>query len=483
MIQHLELVIHRLLELVGGWMCALAMTVVLALACSAFLCLNLYKFDRESCLGVLRRLGRVLSKGWGWGLMAGLLLLQVYALSELHEGLQTRLSQQGKARYLASEDRGGLPTTQRAPQVSVLERSSATQRIVLPPQLSSLEAVPGWNPELARYGDRPAVNVQDELIKDDKAVVLNRTVSVERFVSMKLQSSDVVLKLAFEDPQSGSGQLYTADFQAGYTFQNPHDEERRFHFSFPLPDNSGTLSGFHFRVNGRDMPAEDVDRGLEWEGQLKSQEKCVIEIGYQHRGAKAWTYDLTGRREPIASFRLRVKGDRSDIKFQRGSLYPSQSQWGQWEWNLTNQITSQSISLYFPYVPNEQIIGNLFIFGPLSLIALTALVVVWMHLRNTRTGAWRAALATLAAAGAYSLAAYLIGYLNLTLSLLIAFGVAGYLQYRALGRRLWIPVLSSTVAPFTFLAPGHTGLMLSSLGLVVLGLAIHETGRRDDVIA
>ena len=32
MIQHLELVMQRLLELVGGWMCALAMTVVLCLA-------------------------------------------------------------------------------------------------------------------------------------------------------------------------------------------------------------------------------------------------------------------------------------------------------------------------------------------------------------------------------------------------------------------------------------------------------------------
>lgn len=482
MIQHLELVIHRLLELVGGWMCALAMTVVLALACTAFLCLNLYKFDRESCLSALRKTRGFLARGWGWALMAGLLLLQVCALSELHKGLQSRLAQQGRARYLAGEDHGGLPTIQRAPQVSVKESQSATQRIVLPPQLNSLESVPGWNPEVARYGERPAVNVQDELVKDDKAVVLNRTVTVERFVSMKLQSSDVVLKLAFEDPQSGSGQLYKADFQAGYTFVNPHSGPRRFHFSFPLPDNSGTLSGFHFRVNGKDMPAEDVDHGLEWDGELAAEEKCVVEIAYQHRGARSWTYDLTGRREPIADFRLRVQGDRSDIKFQRGSLYPSQSERGKWEWNLQNQITSQSISLYFPYVPSEQIIGNLFVFGPLSLIALTALVVVWMHLRATRTGAWRAALATLAAAGAYSLAAYLIGYLNFTLSLLIAFGVAGWLQYRALGRRLWIPVVSSTLAPFTFLAPGHTGLMLSSLGLAVLGLAIHETTQREDLV-
>ena len=133
MIQHLEMVIQYLLQLIGGWMCALAMTVVVALAACAFLCLNLYKFDRESCLLTLHKVGRTLSRGWGWGLMAALLLLQVYCLTHLHKGLQRRLAQQSKALYLASEDRGGLPTTQRAPQVSVLESRSLTQRIVLPP--------------------------------------------------------------------------------------------------------------------------------------------------------------------------------------------------------------------------------------------------------------------------------------------------------------------------------------------------------------
>jgi hypothetical protein len=482
MIEHLEMVIHNVLLVVGGWMCALAMTLVLALAACAFLCLNLYKFDRESCLVSLRAVARALSRGWGWGLMAALLLLQVYALTHLHQGLQRRLAQQSKALYLASEDRGGLPTTQRAPQVSVLESRASTQRIVLPPQLSSLEAVPGWTPEEARYGDRPAVNVQDELVQDLKAVVLNRTIRVDRFVPMKLQGSDVTLKLAFQDPLAGSGQLYSAEFQAGYTFQNPFPEARRLHFSFPLPDNSGTLAGFRFRVNGQEMPSQDVGRGLEWEGELQPQQKCVVEIAYQHRGARAWSYDVTGRREPIANFHLRVQGDRPDIKFQRGSLYPTKVQPGRWEWDLENQITSQSISLYFPYVPSEQVIGNLFVFGPLSLIALSSLIVVWARLRSTRTGAWRAALATLSSAGAFTLASYLVGYMSLAGSLLIAFGVAGWFQYRALGQRLWIPVASSSLAPFTFLAPGHTGLMLSCLGLTVLGLAIHETTRRDDTV-
>ena len=82
MIEHLEFVIHRLLELVGGWMCALAMTVVLALAALAFLLLNLFKFDRDSCRTAMGRISQTMRGSWGWLLTAGLLLLQIYGLSE-----------------------------------------------------------------------------------------------------------------------------------------------------------------------------------------------------------------------------------------------------------------------------------------------------------------------------------------------------------------------------------------------------------------
>lgn len=478
MIQHVEFVIHQLLQLLGGWLCALAISVVVAVAAGAFLCLHLFKFDRESCLRVLNLMSRKLKGGWGWTLMAALLLLQVYALSELHKGLQQRLAQRNSALYLACEDRGGLPTTQPAPQVLIQDQKVFTRKMVLPPQLNSLEFLPGWTAEELRHDQRPAVNIQDELIRDEKAVVIHRTTTVDRYVTTRLHGSEVKLKLNFENQQGGNGQLYQADFQAKYTFRNPHPEAKRMHFSLPLPENSGTLAGFRLRVNGQDLPHQDMQSGLQWEGEMAPQQECLVEVAYQHRGASSWKYELAGRREPIDNFRLQVEGNGSDIKFQRGSLYPSKVGTGRWEWNLQNQITSQSISLYFPYVAREQVIGNLFIFGPLSLIALTSLVIVWSHLRATHLGSWRAALATLSVAGAYTLASYLVGYMPLNASLLIAFGIAGYLQFKALGPRLWLPVASSTLAPFTFLAPGHTGLMLSSLGLVILGLTIQETRRK-----
>lgn len=476
MIEHLERIVHRLLELVGGWMCALAMVVVLALAASAFLCLNLYKFDRNSCLNTLYRVRWALTRGWGWMLTAALLLLQVYALCELRSGLQERFVEQGRSRYVAGDDSGGLPTTQRAPQVSFLETTSHSQRIVIPSQVSSIASLPGWNPEEARYGGNPALNVEDQLVHEDKAVVLNRTYSVQRYVPMKLQKSDVDLELKFFDKsQCGCGLIYSAQFQGRYTFQNPFPDARRIHFSFPLPDNSGTMAGFHFLVNDQEVPAQDVDRGLDWEGEVKPQESVVVEIRYQHLGAKAWSYDVTGRREPIADFHLRVRADKPDLKFQRGSLYPSKVESGEWRWDLENQITSQSISLYFPHVPSQQIVGHLFVFAPFSLMLLMALTVVWSGLRRHRVGPWRTSLSCLAGCGGYALVSYLVSYLPLAASLLLAFALVVYLQRKALGSSHRLPIGAAAVAPFTFLWPGNTGLLLTLLGMAILARAIHET--------
>lgn len=480
MIEHLEFVVHRLLEMLGGWMCALAMTVVLALAALAFLLLNLFKFDRDSCRAAMLKISKTMRGSWGWLLTAALLLLQVYALSELHQGFQQRLKQQGKAQYVVGDEAGGGPTTQRAPKISMLESQETVETVSLPEDFDDLDHLPVWSPEPARYGGAPTIELKSELVKQGKNQILTRTFCRNRYLSSKLQGSVVRLKLAFQDPRTGAAQLYKADFQASYTFANPMSEARRIHFSFPLPDNSGTLSNFRFRINGREVPTPDIEQGLEWEAELKPLEKCVAEVAYLHQGAKSWSYDLTGRREPIADFHLKIEGDRDELKFQRGSLYPSSLASGKWEWDLKNQITSQSISLYFPYVPNDAIMANLFVFGPLEMVSLLALTLVWSSLRHRRVGPWRTALASLATCGAYALASYLVGYLPLALSLLVAFSLAGWLQWQTLGQSLWIVVAAASLAPFTFLAPGHTGLMLTSLGLLVLTLAVRETCRRED---
>ncbi len=490
MIHTLERVIERVLELVGGWMFGLAMTLVAAIAVAAFLGLSLYKFDRESCLRAMRRVGETVRRGWAWALVAVLLLIQMYGMDVLHQGLMQRLAQEDKALYISADDQGGGPTTQRAPGVSFLETSTLERRIVVPAgTLDSINALPGWSPEQARYGTAPAVNVEDELVRDTdhRTVVINRKTTVTRFVPAKLASSRVDVRLQFRDRQLGQRrQFYKADFAGRYSFVNPYPDKRQFHFTFPLPDNSGTLSGFHFRVNGQELPPGDISQGLQYEADLSPGQRTTVEVAYSHLGSTSWAYDVAGRREPIADFHLQVHVDNSDVKFQRGSLYPTSLTNGvrntALSWDLQSQITSQSINLYFPSVDVEQLIGNLYVFGPVGVLFFTILTVVWARLRRTGTQPWIVLLASLVACTGYALTSYLVSYVPMFPALLLGFGVTAVLQTVALGQRLLVPIVVLTLAPFAFLVAGHTGLLLSILAMAALGVTIVETLRTRDVV-
>ncbi|HEY4002185.1 MAG TPA: hypothetical protein VGO93_25155 [Candidatus Xenobia bacterium] len=494
MIGDIERLVERVLELVGGWMFGLGIALVLAIALGAFLCLLLFKFDRESCLTVLHRVAKGTRRSWAWALVAVAVLVELYGLQTLHQGTMQRLAQADKARYISAEDQGGGPTTQRAPSVSILQASESTQRIVIPSNTlniintNGVNALPGWSPEQARYGGPPALNVQDEVVKDDKTLVINRKTTVSRFAAIKLAGSDVDVRLRFKGRQLGQRRhFYQGEFSGRYTVTNPFPTAQRMHFSFPLPDNSGTLSGFHFKVNGQEQTMEDIANGIEYEQDLKGGEKATIDIAYTHLGAESWTYDVTGRREPIAAFQLQVHVDNSEVKFQRGSLYPSDigtdsAHQTLLTWNLQNQITSQNINLYFPSMPVEQLVGNLYVFAPIGLVALLALSLAWASLRHTGLTPWMTLLATLVCCGGYALTSYLLSYMPLAAAIFIGFGLAAGLQVVSLGRRLWIPIVLMTAAPFTFLSAGDTGLLLSILSMSALAVTIVESLRQRDVV-
>jgi hypothetical protein len=486
MVYQVELIVHRLLALIGGWMFAFCISVLAAVLVAAFLGLHLFKFDKDSFRAALATVLGTLSRSWLWGLAAAVLLLQLYGLSVLQAATSSRIAQQHQTRYSDADDEGGGATSQRAPSVSFLDHTSFERSIIVPPNAIAtpdLNALPGWSPEQARYGGAPAVNVQDELIKDERSVVIHRKTTVDRFVPFKLTRSDVEVGLAFRGSRLGQRrQYYQADFKARYTFDNPFNEVKRLHFVFPLPDNSGTLSQFRFKVNGHDVPPQDISQGVSYERDFQPNEQANVEVAYQQRGSQAWTYDLANRREPIADFHLLVHSDFPDIKFLRGALYPTRHSGGSYAWDLQNQITSQSISLYFSTVSQEEMVRRLFVFCPLGLLSFVTCLLVWARLRHTGTGPWACVLAGSAMCAGAALASYLLDYMPVAPSIVIGFGVAAGLQMLVLGRRLWLPVAASFAVTLAFLTAGDSGLLISLFAVVVLAATILETQRARDVV-
>ena len=469
MIYHLELIVHRLVELLGTWACAAIVGGLLSLAAVAFLSLSLYKFDRESWAMAWRRLIQSCERSWEWMMALSAVIILFVAMHELRVGLNHRLAQENQALYVSGEDAGGLPTVQCAPSVSILERRQHSQRIVLPPGLTQLESLPQWSPS-------QGVHIEDELVREEKALVLNRQYTIERYLATQLKRTQIEVALQLRgQPGSPRGQLYQNRFRALYTLHNPGAEPAQMRFSFPLPENSGTLADFHFRNSGQDLPLPDVHQGLFWEGQLEAGQELTLEVAYQHRGARSWCYDLAGRREPIADFSLKVAADRAGAKFERGSLYPTRTSGNNLEWNLKDQITSQSISLFFPNFAPEKVVGNLFVFASPAVLLMSLLTLTWARLSGQRPSPWKLTLVLLASCGGYTLTSYLISYLPVEIALGVAFILSARLQTLALQGELRIPIALNVLAPFCFLWPGHTGLLLTGLGLIGLWLTIRQS--------
>ncbi len=468
MISHLEYIVHQLVQLLGSWACAVIIGGLVSLSILAFLCLSLYKFDRESWALAWGRLVQSCERSWEWILALSALIILFVAMHELRSGLQKRLAEERQALFVSGEDTGGLPTLQSAPTVALLERREHVQRIVLPAGLTQHDSLPPWNPD-------QGLHIEDELVRQEQALVLNRRYKVERYLATQLKSSQVEVQLKLKgQPSNPRGQVYENQFRARYTLQNPTSQPTSYRFRFPLPENSGTLADFHFLANGQAQPLTEVTQGLEWLGELAPAQEIVLEVAYRHRGARSWSYNLAGRREPIADFSLVVQSDRGGAKFERGSLHPTSRSFGRMSWKLKDQITSQSISLFFPAHSPERVVENLFVFASPAVLLMSLLTLAWTRLLGHQPGPWKLTLLLLASCAGYTLNSYLISYLPVEVALGVAFVLSARLQTLALDGHLRIPIALNVVAPFCFLWPGHTGLLLTGLGMLALWLTIRQ---------
>jgi hypothetical protein len=498
MVRYIYGVFEGSLRFLGKWAFPLGLILLIALGVTAILAIVLYRINNEAYQGAARSLNRGLRK-FGVGIfLIAFILLQMNFLKAVREGVITRINQASSARYTTEGDSGGGETIQFVPAVTYSQRETRQQRLILPKytlnyinaqglnNASALNAFPGWSPEELRYDTRPIINVEDQLEKNDNAIVINRTFTVDRFMPLKLKSSEINLKLTFKDQGNRARrQYYQADFRGCYSFINSLPEKRLFHFSFPLPQSSGTLSNFRFKVDGKDYPVQDVSRGYEWTGEVEPNKSVTIEVIYSHSGSRSWTYNLSYKREAISDFKLQVESNNPHIKFQRGALPPSKRTKGLMgatalTWELTNLITSQDISLYFPSISKSEQITRMYIFSPLALVGFVLMLMGWAHVKRFELNASHIILSTLSYSGSFALTAYLMTYMPLALAVFISFAMGYGLTMIILGgpmkRQMLLPAAVFALLPLTFIAVGNTGFLLCIIGFAVIGAFACEMG-------
>ncbi|BDP42864.1 hypothetical protein DAETH_28330 [Deinococcus aetherius] len=471
-----------------SWLAGLAVPLAVALGAGLVALLLVGLLDRERFRAGLGWVGARLPAFGRWALVALAVGVGALALHVTRRAVDARLGAQQNARYANAADPDGGQTVQASPRVSLLDTRTYTRTLVLPADVyARLQLNGGWETLLPYFGGVPGLTVQDireGFTRRGRNLVYTRDVTLQTESPLGLDTSRVNADLRFVDPAGGRGTYYNATFSADYTFTNPREEPVTARFVFPLPQGSGTLSGFRLTVNGRGYRASDLREGSVWEGQIGAGQTVRVNVTYRHQGSRGWSYRLADRREPLRNLDLSVTADRP-AKFERYSLFPtdvSRDGLGRartLRWQLQDVITAQNVAVVFAQGSVREMLAKVGLTAPLALLLAPLLVLGWAVRRRRVIGPLPLAGAVLGLGVGFTLGGVLTAYLPPVVALPLGAGVGVAFGVTTLGRGYVLPLGVAALVPLVFLAVGHAGLLLTLLagGTLVLLLVAGGRGR------
>jgi hypothetical protein len=405
-----------------------------------------------------------------------------FSLNVVQIGVTRGVIDQEGAIYGKRAKSYGGGTTQYSPSVAFEQQTTLKRSFTIPPEIATKL---GENPEeiLQRYindnpTNRTVTKVDDAFTRKGSALLYERTVVVSERRPVALETVDV--NVGLEGVANSSEGAYKAKFDGGYTFTNPQNRATPMRFIFPLPDSSGTLSGFQMTLNGNPVRVADLTNGYVWEGTLPAKAKAEVRVMYTNQGADLWNYDFGQRREPIRDFKLRVTTPR-DAEFAVTSLFPTTEAARAYEWRLQNVITSQNIAVSLPSRSSSlsRTLNDLYSFAPLALLAMVAwaLALSWRHEMPLEPA--RLVIAVLAMTVGVALSGVLIWYVPVAVAGVLGALVSIALGLASTGRPYALPVVLCAFAPLAFLS-ADAALILIGLAIIAL-LTILPNNARDNL--
>jgi hypothetical protein len=452
------------------WLTSLIFTGLWVLATLVVAGLVLYAIDRDGFKRARDWLLARASRVWVWLPVAVVFALAVFATNVAREGVLERFRVQRDAKFSALEDPAGGQTVQYSPNVSFEREVTYSRSVTIPEflgqKLSTLEAAQLIAPYLVDPASENIKKLADSFKRSGKDLVFIREATVRQNDPVALELADVNVDFSFGDTGAGRS-YYSALFAGKYKFKNPNPEPTMLRFSFPLPEQSGTLSDFEFKFAGELVPQPDLSSGYIVEREVVANAEVEVSVKYKNQGAGTWTYDFGNRREPIKNFKLTINTPRA-VKFLRGSLYPNERGLSSLTWNLKNVITSQGVVLSFPERSLRETLTKVFSFAPLALLLASVWIFAWAWRRHLKLEPVQVALMLLAFMVGTGAMAVLLGYatpmIASWLGALLSLGLSSLM----LGRHFLLPLTGSALAPLAFLSVGNAGLLLGILAVIVV---------------
>ena len=193
--------------------------------------------------------------------------------------------------------------------------------------------------------------------------------------SVTLTTAKINAKLEPVNDSDQRANAYSLNYEGTFEWQNSTTKPGESTFSFQLPDHDGTISDISVSINGKKMNETDSEGYIERTTSLTPGEKVQAVVSYSTKGRGNFRlYPSDGLRS-IQNLAVHLVSS-ADLRFERGSLTPTERGKNTYDWAFDNTITRQIISIAIPFARGTQEVWfKLGYLAPLSLIAFGGLLI------------------------------------------------------------------------------------------------------------
>lgn len=308
------------------------------------------------------------------------------------------------------------------------------------------------------------------------------------------ESSSVQVKLDFQPQKKGliTHRTYTAAFHATYEWVNPEPVEQTVEITFTLPSDVTRVDGFKVVLGDKVNDEAPSNGTVNVSAILPPNGRTTMTLGYTALGKDAWRYRF-GEGGRTRNFELTLETNFRDYNVPvDAESATSQREGGEGithVWNFPSVTGVNAIGLEVPaFVNAAKVATRMSFFGPLSLGLFFGVLVIAALRMGVRLHVMHFVLLAAACFSFQLLFAYSVDVVPVGLAFIIAAAasmalvgyylklVAGvaYMRVALLAQFAYIVVFNAT-----FFLDGYTGLTLTVMGIVTLGLIMAGTAQMD----
>lgn len=288
---------------------------------------------------------------------------------------------------------------------------------------------------------------------------------------------------------------YSLYFNGRYVIKNINNINKKFRFSFLLPQGAGNITDLKVLFNGKEYTADpDFSDGVEWNGSLRNGEAGTFEISYNAQGTGLFDYAMGNQKAEIKNLEVEIVTDFTECDIPNGAMVPT-SQAGdnetmKYTWKASNLVTGQNISLKFTIPGNYgTLVSKLFYYAPIAIFLFIGFILIFctaggialhpMHFLFMITGYFIF----------YLLGSYMVSYIPIipavAVSLVVSTGIVVYYS-RLINKgkelvmiTLYSSILFQWVFSVAFFIPEHTGFIITLASIIAFVFLMKRTAAID----